>query len=215
MGQKHDGDFSDPWEMALARFRQRKFKELVERWQNDRKEKNLPWSLSDLGEEIGWHRNTLSAYLNGKREMDLQTICRFFQVDPKYFVPTLGEMDIVNEQHHKMMQAVAAEAAQRNHVSEGFLWFLKSDSDLQHEILRNQRTDAILNSFDPDVPDVKSPYQFELKTGKRAYLNEDSMIIIGMIEKEVKNFTSYQIWKNYNDMEETNAILVEGGEKHI
>jgi len=201
LGPKSNEKNYDPWEQAAARYRRRKLNELVEGWQQERKAKDLPWRKSDLADEMHYHRNTLIKYLNGDLEMDLPRMCEFFHVKPDYFIPKLDELDLVDEQHHKMMQADAAAEAEKYHVSKGFLWFLKSDPDLQHEILFNQRTDGFLNSFDPEVPDAGSPFQFELKTGERAYLNESSMKVLGETEKEVRSFTRYQIWKLFNDEE--------------
>lgn len=188
----------DIWKQASARYTRRKLSELVSEWQSQRKAQGLPSTKADLADEIHVHRNTLSKWLNGQIAPPIEELCSKFNVTPDFFVAqNLDEMDLVDEQHHKWMQEDAAEAARKYHVSKSFLWYLKSDPDAQHEILNNQPTDGYLNSFDPDVPDVGSPFQFSLKNGKKAYLNETGMKIIGELEREVRDYTTFKIWQHY------------------
>lgn len=190
---------NDIWTKASKEYAIRKAKDLVRDWQQEQKSKGEPWRREDLAEKLHCHRNTLDHWLNGKTPLDVQLFCEWFKVNPSFFVAkNLDELDIVDETHHKMMQSNSAELASQYGVSKTFLWYLKSDQQIQDEILNHQPTDAILNSFDPNVPDVGSPYQFVNSNGEKAYLNEYTMPLLGEIEPKVKEYIRFLLWSEYN-----------------
>ena len=137
------------WEDAEDRYRRRKLRELITDWQKKQRENGLPWSHQALASEMGFkHRNTINGWINGKAWIPWTDICKFFRVEPSFFLPAPEEIDITDKNHHLLMKEEAAACAEKHHVSKTFLWFLKSDPEIQHEILDNQHTDAYLNSFD-------------------------------------------------------------------
>lgn len=191
----HEKNDPDIWTRASDRYQRRKLRELIEAWQRDQKAQGLPWKLEDLAQKLYCHRNTVSKWINGKAKLPIDQLCDFFDVDPSYFVAKdLNELDLVDEPHHKWMQEGASRLANECGVSTGFLWYLKSDQQIQDTIVENQPTDAVLNSFDHDVPDVGSPYQFIHSSGEKIYLNEYTMPMLGRIEPKVKDFIEYQLW---------------------
>lgn len=188
----------DIWSEAAKRYRTKKINELFTNWQQERRAAGLPSSQSAFAEEINYHRNWISKILNGEANPPIEELCRFFKVDPSYFVAkNLDELDIMDEDHHRRMQSNSAKIASENGVSKSFLWYLKTDPVVQDIIVRHQSTDAILNSFDPDVPDVGSPYQFANSTGEKVYLNEYSLPKLARIESKVKEFIAFQIWNEF------------------
>ena len=190
---------NDIWADAANRYKARKLKELIKSWQSDRKAQGLPWTIADLGEEINYHRNWITKWMNGSARFPIEEISAFFNVTPEYFTPqNLDELDLANKEHHKMMQDQADWLAKKCDVSQSFLWFLKSDQQLQDEIIAHQPTDALLNSFDKDVPDVLSPYQFINSEGEKIYLNSYTLQILGQIEPKVKEYIRYLLWSAYN-----------------
>lgn len=189
----------DFWTEASDRFMRRKLKELVKNWQQERKENGLPWSHADLAKELHYsHRNTVSNWLNGKAQPPIDDICKYFNIDPSFFVAqSLEQLDLMDQHHHLWMQNNAAEMAKECGVSNSFLWYLKSVQSLQDNIIDNQKTDAFLNSFDKDVPDVCSPFQFIHSNGTKIYINEYSLPILGRVESEVKEYIQFLLWKEY------------------
>lgn len=193
----------DIWSKASENYKIRKRKELIANWQRVRKEEGLPWTLDALGKEIHYHRNWIGKWKNGKAHIPDDEICNYFKVDPSFFIAqNLEELDLMNEEHHKWMQNNAAEMAKECGVSQSFLWYLKSDQQLQDTIIDNQPTDATLNSFDKNVPDVNSPYQFIHSNGEKAYLNEYTFPLLGKVETKVKEFIRYLLWSEYQKRRE-------------
>ena len=190
---------SDIWAQASERYARRKLKELIEKWECDRKAKKLPHTYQDLAEELHYsHRNSVGNWLSGKSPPPWDNICQYFNVDHSYFVAkNLDELGIADEGHHRRMQKDAARIADECGVSNSFLWYLKSDQRLQDQISYYQVTDLYLNPLDPDVPDVHSPYQIIDSNGGKAYLTEESLTRLGRIEPEVKKYLEYQIWKEF------------------
>lgn len=203
-------NFSNPdiWTEASNRFETHKVNQAIEEWQQERKQKGLPWTIEELGKEMHYHRNTISKWMNGKARPPIDELCSYFKKDPSYFIAqNLEELDLMNRDFHTRMEEGALEIASKHGVSKSFLWFLKSDQDLQNMVIEKQPTDATLNSFDPDVPDVGSPVQFIHSNGEKVYLNEYSLPILGRIEPKVKEYIEFLLWNEFKRLYEKIEII--------
>ncbi len=201
--QKKTGNF-DIWSEASKKYAIRKLKSLIEDWQRDRKSKSLPWDYGTLAKELNYsHRNTIGNWLNGSTQIPIKEICQYFNVEESFFeAQNLEELDIMNKEFHEQMQRNSEKIAEHSRVSQSFLWYLRSDQELQDMIIDNQPTDAVLNSFDPEVPDVMSPFQFINSKGEKVYLNEFTLPILGRTEPKVKEFIQFLLWKEYKKVKE-------------
>ncbi len=190
----------DIWEAQKNIFFSKKFKELVKEWKQYMKSKGLTASQEALAEEIGCqHRNTVSNWMTGKdypSPENMERICNFFHISQDYFFPkSINEEELTLKRYHDDMESGPREWAEELGVSDAFLRFIKSDQSLTDELLSNQYTDAILNSFDPAVPDTGSLFQMVNSAGEKAYMTRTTVRVLRDIETEVKKYMSYLIWK--------------------
>lgn len=181
---------------ALKEWNRLRLLEALKLW----KSKGPEHTQAKLAEIIGCEQRAFSDWKAGKYAITDDRIASLIEaigLPEDFFVPSsLRDYEIGDDSFHEAQNRYAEQAAKRAGVSEAFVRYIGAHEGLVSWFFKASPVDSDLNSLDPTVHASGSPYQYCDRQGRKAYLSEQNLQDLAVLEEEVSHYVIFRLMQH-------------------